>query len=247
MAPKNETVGDPLAQQIEFISNLFTNGNLRKKYLSLIIDNLKVWTGCECVGIRIIAQDGSMPYDSFVGFSFEFWENENWLSVNTHQCCCTRIATGMPDPFDRQILTEKGSLWTNDLSGFCKNIPETEASRYRCKCLEFGFASLAVIPLKHRGRVIGLIHLADSRKGLFPEDTIVLLESASAVIGEIIMRYRAEDGLKEKEETLRAGSAGIKACAQSILPTCNSAEQQKILAVLQEKIEALESHLATGG
>ena len=132
MAPKNERVGDPLAQQIEFISNLFSSSNLRKKYLSLIIDNLKVWTGCECVGIRIIDQDGSMPYDSFVGFSFEFWENENWLSVNTHQCCCTRIATGLPDPFDRQILTAKGSLWTNDLGGFCKNIPETAASRYRC-------------------------------------------------------------------------------------------------------------------
>jgi transcriptional regulator with GAF, ATPase, and Fis domain len=240
-ADKSATVHDPLAQQIDFISNLFSNSHLRKKYLSFVVENLKVWTGCQCVGIRVVDGNGAMPYDAFVGFSYEFWQNENWLSIKEHQCSCVRVATGQPDSLDLQILTKHGSLWTNDLNRFCQKIPDTSSNRYRCKCIEFGFASLAVIPLRFEGEVVGLIHLADPQKDMLPEDKMTLLESVSGSIAGIIRRYLTEEGLRAKEETFKKKVAEIKHCVGSISSTCSSAEQINLVSALQQKVEELES------
>ena len=198
LAKIKKTSGNSPEQQINFISSLFSNTHLRKEYLSFIVDNLKIWTQCECVGIRVINENGIMPYEAFVGFSYEFWEHENWLSIREHQCGCIRVATGEPDPFDLQILTSYGSLWTNNLQKFRQTIPEESYGRYRGKCIECGFKSLAVIPIRYEGKVIGLIHIADSRKDKLPTDKISLIESVSGAIGQIIARFIAEDTLQGK-------------------------------------------------
>ena len=193
LAKIKKSSGNSLEQQINFISSLFSNTHLRKEYLSFIVDNLKIWTQCECVGIRVINENGIMPYEAFVGFSYEFWEHENWLSIREHQCGCIRVATGKPDPLDLQILTSYGSLWTNNLQKFGQTIPEESYGRYRGKCIECGFKSFAVIPIRYEGKVIGLIHIADSRKDTLPTDKISLIESVSGAIGQIIARFIAEE------------------------------------------------------
>lgn len=179
---------DSLTRQIDFISSLFSGSYLCKEYLSFLVENLKISTRCECVGIRVLKENGVMPYEAFAGFTFEFWEHENLLSTNTDQCGCIRVATGQPDALDRQILTLNGSLWTNDLQGFGSSIPAEECGRYRGKCIECGFQSLAVVPVRHAETIIGLIHLADSRKNMLPLETMALLESASGAIGATIVR-----------------------------------------------------------
>lgn len=244
MAPKKRApAGDALAQQLEFISHLFSNGHLRKKHLSFVVDNLKVWTGCECVGIRVVDEDGVMPYDAFVGFDYDFWQAENRLCLTEHQCGCIRVATGQPDPLDLPLLTSNGSLCSNDLGAFFKRIPQAQSHRYRCKCLECGFASLVVIPIKRQGRVAGLIHLADRRKDMFPQDKILLLESVSGAIGEILAKYSSEDAVAKKNESMKALLAEIKERADSFRSTCSSVDQQALLADLDHKIEALQAQL----
>ena len=233
--------GDPLPLQIEFITKLFSNTHLRKKYLAFVVDNLKVWTGCECVGIRVIAESGAMPYEAFVGFSYEFWESENWLSVKDHECVCIRVATGRTDPQDLPVLTKNGSLWTNDLAAFGRQVSGEHADRYRYKCLEAGFATLAVVPIKRQGRVIGLIHLADVRNDMLPEDKMVLLESVSSAIGEAIVRYSDEDGSREKEARVVKQLAGIKVCLARLSEQCSSAIQREIVADLNEKLGVLQA------
>lgn len=217
---------NPLAQNIKIIAKLFSENYLRENFLSSIVEKIRDWTDCQCVGIRVINTEGLMPYEAYTGFSYEFWTNENCLSINDDQCGCVRVVTGIPDPLDLPILTDGGSLWTNDLQGFGDTIPEEYYCRYRGKCIENGFASLAVLPIRHNSTVLGIIHLADTRKDMLPEESILILESVAPLIGEVILRFSHEDeletakrNLSEKEAQLDVALAKIKQLEES-LPIC---------------------------
>ena len=184
-----------LAQNIKVITKFFSAAHLREDFLSSIVGKIRDWTNCQCVGLRVVSNDGLVPYEAYVGFSYEFWTHENCLSIKEDQCACIRVITGTPDPLDLPILTDSGSIWTNDLQGFGSTIPEECYSRYRGKCIESEFASLAVVPIRYNSRIIGLIHLADSRKDMLPKEDILILESVAPDIGEVISRFSAEDDL----------------------------------------------------
>jgi len=189
-----------LAHNIKIIAKLFSEIHIRENFLSSIVKIIRDWTDCQCVGIRVINTEGLMPYEAYVGFSHEFWIQENCLSIKDDQCGCIRVITGTPDPFDQPILTDGGSLWTNDLQDFGSTIPEECRNQFRGKCIESGFASLAVVPIRFNSKVIGLIHLADSRKDMLPKEHILMLESVAPDIGEVVLRFSTENDLNQKEE-----------------------------------------------
>lgn len=184
-----------LAQNIKLIAKLFSEAHIRENFLSSIVKLIRDWTDCQCVGIRVINTEGLMPYEAYVGFSYEFWTHENCLSIKDDQCGCIRVITGTPDPSDLPILTDGGSLWTNDLQGFGNTIPEECYHRYRGKCIESEFASLAVVPIWCNSKIIGLIHLADSRMDMLTKEDILILESVAPNIGEVVLRFIAKDDL----------------------------------------------------
>jgi len=188
-----------IVQHIKIIADIFSETHLRQQFTTSIVEKIKDWTDCQCVGIRILNADGLMPYEAYLGFSQEFWEHENWLSVRSHQCVCLRIVTGLQDPFDQPVLTEGGSLWTNDLQDFGNSIPQELCDRYRGKCFESGFATLAVLAIRHKEKILGLIHLADTRKDMLPKEKVLLLESVAPLIGEVIVRFDSEDALLQEE------------------------------------------------
>jgi len=59
---------------------LLTRRLSRKKYLGHVVDLFREWSGCSCVGVRILNEDGTIPYEVYKGFTDEFWKIENWLS-----------------------------------------------------------------------------------------------------------------------------------------------------------------------
>ena len=60
-------------------------------------------------------------------------------------------------------------------------------------CILEGFASVAPVPIRDKQRIVGLIHLADCRKGCFNAETVQLLEGIAIHIGEAMTRKRAEE------------------------------------------------------
>jgi GAF domain-containing protein len=198
LSRKNDSA---LSQNIKIIAKLFTKTHIRENFLSSIVKMIRDWTDCQCVGIRVINDEGFMPYESYVGFSYKFWTNENCLSIKKDQCACIRVMTGTPDPLDLPILTDSGSIWTNDLQGFGSTIPEECYNRYRGKCIESEFASFAVLPIRYNSKLIGLIHLADFRKDMLPKEHILILESVAPDIGEVVLRFSAEDDFNQKGKT----------------------------------------------
>ncbi|HWI40510.1 MAG TPA: PAS domain S-box protein, partial [Verrucomicrobiae bacterium] len=183
---------------------LFANSFSRAGYLESVVRLLQEWTGCRCVGIRVTDRQGNIPYDAFTGFSQSFWESENWLSLRRDHCACTRVITGAPDPRDRECLTGGGSFCCNDLPGFAVKLSPEDSENFRGRCIESGFSTIGVIPIRFRRNVVGAVHLADERHGMLPQPLVRFLEKVAPVIGEVIHRFDMEEALRRSEDTYRS-------------------------------------------
>jgi len=63
---------------------------------------------------------------------------------------------------------------------------------------------VALIPVRTKVRIVGLIQLNDKRKDGFSLETIEMLESIAAHIGSALMRKRLEEDLTKSHQALRA-------------------------------------------
>jgi len=169
----------------------------RKEFLDVLVRYVKGLTHCRYAGIRVLNKEGEIPYESYIGFSREFWEKENWLSVNSDQCACIRVVRGRALPQDRPCMTKAGSFVTNDSIKFVNGLTEKEKSLFRGVCVQSGFSSIAVIPIRYKDRVIAAIHLADERKNMFPVSVVEFIERLTPLIGEGIHKFDMEDRMRQ--------------------------------------------------
>jgi signal transduction histidine kinase len=230
---------------VHFLSNPFKNSFSRQEYTSSVVENLALWTGCKCVGIRILEPNGTMPYESYVGFTKEFWESENCLSIIEHECACTRIVTGHPDTRDKPILTSRSSIYTDDLQGFAQKVPKKFLHRYRGKCIGSEFATLAVIPIRYQAEIVGLLHIADKSSGLLSTEDILLLESLSDAIAEVINKFNVNDALEQREAELKALEVSLRRARKmetiGIMAGGIAHDFNNLLSIIAVNLELIES------
>jgi diguanylate cyclase (GGDEF)-like protein/PAS domain S-box-containing protein len=187
---------------INTLLRLFAQTSSRKEYLDAVVELIRSWSGCRCVGIRMLNEYGNIPYESYVGFSQKFWESENYLSVKQDQCVCIRVILGKPDPQDASAMTPSGSFRCDNTIKFVAELSEEERSRFRGVCPRSGFASLAVTPISYHEIILGAIHLADEREGKVPLKIVEFIESMAPLIGEAIYRFSLEEEIKKSEASL---------------------------------------------
>jgi len=175
---------------------LFARKESRQDYFDAVVEAIREWSGCRCVGIRVVDERRNIPYESHVGFSREFLELENRLSLERDPCLCARAILQTPEPQDLAILTPGGSFRCERAAEFFRGlVPETRA-RYRGNCMRTGFNSVAIIPVFYRGLPLGAIHLADEREAAVPLACVEFLESMAPLIGEAIQRFNVERQLR---------------------------------------------------
>lgn len=167
----------------------------RKEYLDIVVEMVRNWSGCHCVGIRMLDDLGNMPYESYVGFSREFWEWENWLSAKNDVCVCTRIITDKTETQDSAITTPSGSFRCDNMHSFLSDLPRDKRKRFRGMCPKYGYLSLAFVPIRYRDKVIGGIHIADEEEGKVPPKMVEFIESITPLIGEGVQKFSLEDEL----------------------------------------------------
>ncbi|HTG00605.1 MAG TPA: PAS domain S-box protein [Nitrospirota bacterium] len=172
---------------------LFTKSYTRKEYLDAAVEILRSWCRCRSVGMRFTDRDGNIPYVSCKGYEAVFIESENIISLQDDECACTRVVLGTLDPLDTSATTPNGSLYYHDAMAFRDGLTEEEKKRFRGVCQKTGYRSLAVIPIRHRDKVLGAIHLADEREGLFPLASVEFLERQAYIIGEAMFRFGVEE------------------------------------------------------
>jgi|GEM_PF-1039278 len=191
------------AQITNVLLELFAQKSTRKEYLDSVVNAIRNWSGCQCAGIRITDSDGLIPYESHIGFTDEFVETENKLCLKTDACICIRAIAQSPERQDAPLLTPRGSFHSDNTFKFVDSLTEKGKKRYRGACMRYGFASLAVIPICYRDKVLGAIHLADKKEDKTPAHTVEFIENIAMLIGEAVHRFDIETELRQSEERYR--------------------------------------------
>lgn len=201
-----------LSQQFLEIANRFSGMH---PLLAAFMAEIKQLTGCEAVGVRILDDDGNIPYEAYDGFDPEFYELENSLSIETDECMCINVIRGDVNP-KLPFYTEGGSFYMNGTTRFLATVSEKEKGRTRNKCNEHGYESVALVPVRLGNQVVGLIHIADTREHMVPLETVQMLEGIALQLGVAIRRARVEEEIGEVAQfllenpnpMLRIGKAG---------------------------------------
>ncbi len=199
----------------EILLALNDSGN-QQQAIQRIVDIVKSVTAMDAVGIRL--QDGEdFPYFCQDGFSQDFLKTENSLLSRAQdggicrneegniclECTCGLVVSGKTD-MSSPLFTKNGSAWTNDSFPFL-HVPADEDARTnpRNECIHQGYASIALVPIRAKGRIVGLFQLNDRRKGRFTLEGIEELEEIAENIGEAMLRKQAEEKLIASERFLR--------------------------------------------
>lgn len=187
----------------------------QKTAIRRVIETIKSVTGVDAVGIRLQDED-DFPYFYQEGFPQDFLLKEKSLLARAKdggicrdecgniclECTCGLVVMCKTDP-SNPLFTKGGSAWTNDSFPFL-HVPADDDPRTnpRNECIHQGFASIALIPIRAKGRIAGLLQLNDRRKGRFTLEAIETLEKVAENIGESMLRKQAEEKLKESNELI---------------------------------------------
>jgi len=192
------------AMGVEVLQILNEPGDL-SDIIQRVIAMMKTRTGFDAVGLRL--QNGEdFPYYAQDGFSTEFLLTENMLiergkdgdvcrDKDGHACLgctCGLVIAGKADPANPRF-TRGGSCWMNDSSRLL-DLPADQDPRLhpRNQCIHDGYASVALVPIRTKDQIVGLIQLNDRRKGCFTLESVELLEGIASHVGEALMRKQAE-------------------------------------------------------
>jgi hypothetical protein len=200
---------------------------------------IKQATGFSAIGIRL-RQGDDFPYFSHEGFSNDFLLTENSLVVRNKrgdicrnkdgsiclECTCGLVLSGHAD-LSNPLFTTGGSAWTNDSLPILDIPPELDPRHNpRNRCIHDGFMSVALIPIRNKNEIVGLLQLNDRRKDRLTLEMVSYFEALSAGIGVALMRINDEEllnsktmELKESNKKLRAALKNVKKLS-GLLPIC---------------------------
>lgn len=180
------------------------------KLLSDVVAMIREETGLEAVGLRLRDRQG-YPFSESCGFPDTFAQQVGSLCRRDTRgrplavddprhglsCVCGAVLSGCARG-DRPNFTSRGSFWTAQASALRTGEgDETEPVFERHVCLDEGYESMAIIPLRAGEAVIGLLHLCDHAPGRVTADQVEFLEDISASIGIAVSRHKSAEQLLE--------------------------------------------------
>ena len=74
--PSPQAEGDMLIGILETLSR----SRHMNEYLEQLVEHVRNYAGCCCIGIRLLDDDGNIPYTSYTGFSRDFSDGSNSVS-----------------------------------------------------------------------------------------------------------------------------------------------------------------------
>jgi len=226
------------AQQtvVSAILEEFTRSIDLKEILEESVKKIKDYTQCSSVGIRLLDDDGNIPYEAYVGFSTEFYGSESPLSIKSDKCMCINVIKGNCDP-SKPFFTANGSFYANGTSKLLATVSEEEKGETRNVCNEFGYESVSLSPIRVGDRIVGLIHVADEKENMVPLKKVEFLEKIAAEISLGVEKARITSKLRESQERLRKHSEQLEELVK---------ERTKELQMQQEALLRSERLAAIG-
>jgi len=171
--------------------------------ISEFVDEVGRFTGCEAVGIRVLDEQGNIPYQAYQGFGPQFFDSESPLSIKSDRCMCVNVIKGDTDPA-QPFYTPGGSFYMNGTTRFLATVDPKAKGMTRNVCNAAGYESVALIPFRKEKEILGLIHVADRKDNMVPLPLVELLEGAMLQLGTAFERAHAQMKLRENESRLQA-------------------------------------------
>jgi PAS domain S-box-containing protein len=197
--------------RLEVLEALLAPGELEPQ-LRRVLELLRLHAGADAAAIRLRSK-GDFPYAAQVGFDADFLESEDSLCVpgqpghGDHPeaggldlaCLCGAVLLQrrkLPWP-----LTDRGSFVTGSAG---QAFDEASALPHlRARCVQGGFASLALLPLRSSQEMVGLLQLNARAPDRFDGPLVQFLEEICGSIGLAIERREAEAAMRASEERYR--------------------------------------------
>jgi hypothetical protein len=186
-----------------------------KEAIKCVLHTLKNNIKCNALGIRL-QKDNDYPYFMQYGFSEKFLLTENSLVEKYEdghicrnqngdiklECTCGLVISGVINS-NNPLFTDGGSFWVNDSESLLNIHPEDDQrSNPRNRCIHAGYSSIALIPIRDKNKIIGLIQFNDVKKDFFNTTIISHLESIATHLGSAIVRRQNEEKTKELQAQL---------------------------------------------
>lgn len=197
---ERKKVGETLAVSYRFLEIANRHMEITPMLQEVVLE-IKKFTGCRAVGIRLRDEKDNIPYQAYEGFSQEFYKSENHLSLQYNDCMCINIIKGTTNP-SLPFFTEGGSFYTNSTTKLLATVSEKDKGSTRNACNEAGYETVALIPIFIGNRILGLIHMADKEENMFTLEQVEILEKTAMQLADSIQRVLAEQKLKKAHDKL---------------------------------------------
>ncbi|MCX8035443.1 MAG: PAS domain S-box protein [Candidatus Sumerlaeia bacterium] len=162
-------------------------------YAGDVVQAVRVFVGCDSVGLRLADSDGRLPFIASVGFPESFIAAENARPASEEPCICGALLEG-ETAAGALPLTAGGSFVCNDVAGEA-NRATPVAPYVGRSCLAPPVGALALLPIRHGDRFMGFLHAADRRKDVFSPPVIVALEEVAGLVAAAVHQYELETSL----------------------------------------------------
>ena len=159
--------------------------------LERFLDEVRDVTGCSSLGVRLLDEEGNLPFKVFRGLDREFCNGCRPLSIGSARCVCANVASGRTDPA-LDYYTEGGSFAVNDAGDSADALSHYGFDGARKACLEAGYQSIAIIPIRSGRITQGVLYIADVRENMLPRGMVHVLERATTQLGGTLSRMRTE-------------------------------------------------------
>ena len=152
---------------------------------------------CACVGVDVV------PNHLQASIYHETEDGCPVLDDAGERCIaglCGRVITGAVSELLRSYVTRHGSFWTNEASSPRLQHALERQGAGADRSLPVDFESMAFIPLKNEGTVLGLLQVYCSRPGRLDMGLMRYLEGLSASMGVAIARQLDQAALRSSRQ-----------------------------------------------
>jgi PAS domain S-box-containing protein len=169
-----------------WLFNLHNKNENMADFIRHVSEQLKTWSGCRYTGIRLNGKLSEHSYNS--DFPENYWTN---LTAHENPICACGLA-------GEQALKKE-------------HVPELTPGRsyfHNKKISKLGgscvgpFGSLALVPIRHKNQLVGIIHVADPAKDKLNGQRVIFLEHVATTLGATLKEMSYELELKKNNELL---------------------------------------------
>jgi len=207
--------------QLDFLRLINEDTDL-EGMVDAVLTFLQKWTRIDGLGIRL-RQDGDFTYFRSHGLPPEFNREDRRLCdldgehprlilldpPSAPACLCRRVIEGRLDPA-ASTTSRKGSFWTTSITRLLASPSRSGLAPGACqRCLDAGFESVMLVPLKVRGNTIGLLQFNHQAIDRFTPAFVDLVERLADYIAVALAQRLSEEHLKAKQVELEETNAAL--------------------------------------